>query len=240
MNFYIEENICIPDPTKTPHALEMYRLKNDLILNKVTLDKDVGAYLNKFEKAFYNFRTFNENDTLLNLSYKNTFDVDAGFWPLRPPIPYAKQNAGFVCTKNTLVIFLYFNTIRYDVSEKLQIFLPTNCYFRKDFSHELKTPNVYRNDFYFHGKKVGAIDNYIFRDNFHFVDIVLNSNKFNQEDVNDINFLCNKYGDAYYKKSPAYTDGIGPSPLSEQEFLDLFLKTFSNILDLKLIYPNKN
>ncbi|MDR0675579.1 MAG: hypothetical protein LBF97_00865 [Elusimicrobiota bacterium] len=236
MKFYIEENVYVPDESRTPKAHYLFRLKNDLILNKSQLAEDVGGYLNKFEKAFYCFRTFDENETNLNLSMNNVFDLDGGWWPLRPPIPYAKHHAGFVCTKHTIVIFMYFNSMRPDVSEKLMNYVPQGCQTRKDFSTALQTPNIYRNDFYFCGKKVGAADNYIFRDNFHMVDIVLNLKEFNDEDLKDIKFLNDKYNDYYYKKSPAYVDGIGPSPLSDKDFIDSFIHYFSDVINFDIIY----
>jgi hypothetical protein len=116
-----------------------------------------------FLLEIYTFRTFDIKEKILGLSYENPFLEDAYFWYCADPMPYIKHHTGFVCTKNTVAIIMMFPVKRFDVSEKLRRFLPHHCIIRRDFNHEYDMTGLYRNDFYYLGKKVGAIEDYTFR-----------------------------------------------------------------------------
>jgi hypothetical protein len=149
-------------------------------------------------------------------------------------MPYIKHHTGFVCTKNTVAIIMMFPVKRFDVSEKLRRFLPHHCTIKRDFNYEHKKSDLYRNDYYFLGKKVGAVEDYYYENNFHFIDIVLNTSDFSKEDVEDIKRLSKKYKDVYYELSPGYVDGIGPSALSSKEFKELFFNYFSDLITFEI------
>jgi hypothetical protein len=229
MKFYIENNVSMIHEN-TPKCQYILKLRNHLIKTKEYFEQDTGILMNGFNKAIYTYRTFDYTEQAFGLSYENQFLEDAYFWLYGPPAPFVKHHTGYVCTKNTLAIILLFNSIRPDISEIIKNFIPTHCTIKRDMNYEHKTSKIYRNDYYYSGKKVGAVDDIIYNDHFHYFNIVLNSKLFCQEDFNDIKILSEKYQDVYYKKSPAYLDGIGPSILKNEEFKDLFLNYFSKNL----------
>jgi hypothetical protein len=233
MKFFMEDNVSLISE-RTPKCQFILKLRNELIKNKNLYENNYGALLNGFDKAVYTYRTFDVKEKAFSLSYENQLLEDAYFWLYSKPAPLVKHHTGFVCTKNTIAIILLFNTIRLDVSNALKNFIPLHCTIKRDMNYEHKTSKLYRNDYYYAGKKVGAVDDIVYNNHFHYFNIVLNSIDFSENDLEDIKRLSKKYEDVYYEKSPGFVDGIGPSPLSKEKFKNLFFDYFSKIIDFDL------
>jgi hypothetical protein len=231
-------------PNTTPAFKKYVLMRNDIILKKEVFLDNFCGFIKNVINPYYVFRTFDPNEKYdvedSALSYYNPFLSDAFFYLCCKPFPFVKHHTGFVVTKHTSLFSLLFPATRKDISEKLRSFIPRHCTVKRDFNGEHSNPNysitnLYRNDFYAFGKKVGAIEDYTYDDKIQCINIPLNTKDFNTEDLEDVKKIAIKYKDIYFEKSPGYLDGIGGSSLTSDEFLQQFLDHLKDIQEFNLV-----